>query len=75
MIANKLSLFLLLSMVGLLGVAGYLTLRSDSEFLPPFVIEEPEHDLGELAVGVHDVIFRLTNPAEKPRRVIGLAEG
>jgi hypothetical protein len=71
----QLSRILLLAAVSLLGVAGYLALRPDSDALPPFVVEEADRDLGELTVGVHEVVFRLTNPADRPRRVIGLSEG
>jgi hypothetical protein len=75
MIAKRLSLGLWLAAVFLLGTAAYLALRMNHEYQPAFLIEEPERDLDDLPIGSHTIVFRLTNSANKARRIIGLAEG
>jgi len=71
---KALSRVLLLAAAGLSGLAGYLAVRLPEE-PPPFEVDEPDQDLGELAVGGHEVVFRIRNPADRPRRIIGLQEG
>lgn len=39
------------------------------------VIEVTEQDLGEFAIGVHTVAFRVRNTTLQPQRIIGMAEG
>ncbi len=61
-----------------LGVA--LALREEPEFVavaeePALVIDNPVRDIGEVPVGPFDVSFDVTNPAARPRRIIGFAEG
>lgn len=56
--------------------AGYLLVvpgRLTSE--PPMTVEAPDRDLGNVTMGTREVVFRIGNPADRPRRVIGLAEG
>lgn len=67
-------LFLVIA-VGLLGLAGYLALGSPDRPAPSFAVEQPDRDLGKVGVGSHTLIFRITNPADHPRRILGLAEG
>lgn len=42
---------------------------------PPFVIADPDRDVGAVPLGPLEVTFAITNPAARPRRVIGFAEG
>ena len=42
---------------------------------PPFTINQEEFVLEDCAVGEHEFVLKITNPAEVPRRIIGLAEG
>jgi hypothetical protein len=42
---------------------------------PAFVIDTPDRDLGTVPAGPVDVAFDITNPAGRPRRIIGFAEG
>ena len=58
----------------LLALAGWLAF-APPVVPPPFLVEGPDRDLRRLPVGVHEVAFRITNPAAVPRRIIGLAEG
>lgn len=38
------------------------------------VVEEPEQDLGEQAVGAHTIAFRVRNTAERPQHIVGMTE-
>lgn len=53
---------------------GYLSSTSTA---PPteWIIEEPDRDLGTLAVGTHTVEWRVTNRADSERSILGVAEG
>jgi hypothetical protein len=50
-----------------------LSLRPAAE--SPMVVGPLDTDLGTTAPGSRTLMFTITNPADKPRRVIGLAEG
>jgi len=65
---------LLIIAAGLLGFAGYLALQSSDQPSPAFIVEECDRDLGERPSGAHTLSYRVTNPADRPRRIIGLAE-
>ncbi len=41
----------------------------------PFFVEESELDLGTVAPAPQEVVFRITNRAARPRRVIGVPDG
>lgn len=41
---------------------------------PPWVVSPAAHDLGAVKLGEHVIAFELTNPAAKPRRIVGLLE-
>lgn len=73
---RRLPLLLALLAVGLVAVAGFLYL-TDRPLAPqpPFTVEPTEFDLELIPPGYHDLIVRITNPANVPRRIIGLAEG
>jgi hypothetical protein len=65
--------------VGLTVVGIVLAIRSGSEVAvseeSAFVIDNPDRDLGFVPAGIIEVAFDLTNPAGRPRRIIGFAEG
>jgi hypothetical protein len=42
---------------------------------PAFVIDNPDRDRGTVPLGPIDVVFDVTNPAGRPGRIIGFAEG
>ena len=42
---------------------------------PPLVIAQPDQDLGLIPVGTHQIIFRIENPSDQPRQVLGSAGG
>ena len=41
---------------------------------PAFVIEPIGQDIGRVRVGTRSVVYEITNPADRPRRIIGNAE-
>jgi hypothetical protein len=63
----------------LLGVLGVWLLAYDHAISrnsePAFSIHELDRDLGAVTVGVREVEFVITNPADRPRQIIGLSEG
>ncbi len=42
---------------------------------PAVVVDGPDRDVGAVPVGPVDVAFDITNPADRPRRILGFAEG
>jgi hypothetical protein len=60
--------------VVLLGWAGYSALRPAPSPEPSFVVAPAEHDLGTIPLGEHVIHFAITNPADRPRRILGLNE-
>jgi hypothetical protein len=72
--ARWLARVFLLVAAALLGWAGYLTLRPSGGGESPWGVER-DRDVGEQPVGVRTLIFDLTNPAARSRRILGLAEG
>ena len=42
---------------------------------PPFLIDETDFALDGLPPGEHELVVTITNPADVPRGIIGLAEG
>jgi hypothetical protein len=60
----------------LLGAAAVSYLRSDrTADEPPFAVAPLAIDLGSVPAGDRTLDVTLTNPADRSRRVIGLAEG
>jgi hypothetical protein len=63
--------------LALAGVGGFLFLADTSQ--PPpgqaFVVEQSELHLGELPLGHHLVLIRLTNRSPVPRRILGMTKG
>ncbi len=56
--------------VSLVGLAAYLVCRPQVAPSGPVVqVEEPVRDLGERPLGQSLVVFRLTNPGDRPLRV------
>ena len=41
---------------------------------PAFVIEPIDQDIGRVRIGTRSVVYEITNPAYRPRRIIGNAE-
>jgi hypothetical protein len=66
--------FLVLAALALIGLGGYLALFADRPD-PTFAIDRPERVLEGVRVGAHTVEFGITNPARRPRRIVGLREG
>ena len=64
-----------LAVVGFLFAAGYFAHWSEPRPDPGFIVAPMEHDLGNVPLGTRTVAFAIANPAERPRRIIGLAEG
>lgn len=72
---RRLPLLLGLLAAGLLAAAGYLYLADrPPPPAPPFAVSQTEFDL-TVPPGEHEVVLLVTNPANVPRRIIGLAEG
>lgn len=60
---------------GVLAVIEYRRQPPDPDPDPPWAVSPTTHDLGTVKLGEHVVAFELTNPAAKPRRIVGLNEG
>ena len=64
---------------GLIGWSAFLALRKEPwkqvTEEPPIEIDPVDRDLGEVPRGAVEVAFDVTNPATRPRRIIGFAEG
>ena len=59
-----------------LAAGGYFYVRDrPPEVPPPFVIAETEFNFEDLPLGEHEFVVLITNPANVPRRILGLAEG
>lgn len=69
------SRILLILALLLAASAGFLALQPADGPVPPFTVEPLELDLGPTATGTRTLTYRITNPANVPRRIIGLAEG
>ncbi len=61
--------------VGLLGIAGFLISRPTTTTEPPFQIDALERDLGKVPCTLHEVVIQVTNPADRPRTILGATEG
>jgi hypothetical protein len=72
--AARLPHLLLLVALVLSALGGFAAWRSDTASDPPFRIDRPDRNLGEMTAGPRTVTFRITNPADIPRRIIGLAD-
>src|SRR6476661_1881336 len=73
-----LSRMLLLGAVALAGLASWQMARTPHEIKdagPPLVIDWPAPELGEMGVGGHEVVVRLSNPSARIRYVIGMLSG
>lgn len=60
---------------GVLAVVEYVREERLNRPEPPWVVSPEVADLGEVPVGERVVAFEMTNPADRPRRVVGLNEG
>ncbi len=59
-----------------LAAGGYLYVTDPPPTVPPpFVIAETEFNFETLPPGEQEFVVLITNPANVPRRIIGLAEG
>jgi hypothetical protein len=66
-----LSRVLMLTALGLAGWGAWnLLVKPMSD--PPLRVVWPGPDLGEVAVGAHELVVRVTNPAGQSRRIIGM---
>jgi hypothetical protein len=60
---------------GALAAVEYAREQRPAEPEPAWTITPEEVELGEVPVGEHTVVFEMTNPADRPRRIVGLNEG
>jgi hypothetical protein len=58
-----------------LCAAGYLYATHRPSDALPFVVGPTKIQLGSLPPGEHEVAVTLTNPAQVPRRIVGLVDG
>ena len=59
-----------------LALGGYFfDTERPADVPPPFVVAETEFNFESLPPGEHEFVVLITNPADVPRRIIGLAEG
>jgi len=61
--------------VGLLGWGAYSAFHARPGPDPVCFVTPTEYELGTVPVGDRVVTFAITNPAGKPRQIVGLAEG
>lgn len=73
MTAARLTFGLALLLLGGAAVSFLRSVRTSDE--PPFAVEPLAVDLGSVPAGDRTLTLALTNPADRSRRVIGLAEG
>ena len=59
---------------GAFGLAAYFALRSELVPEPAFIVTPTDMDVGTVPLGDREVAFSVINPADRPRRIIGLAE-
>ncbi len=57
------------------GAVVALLLPSHPAAEPPMAVDPLTADLGAVAPGSRPLTFMVANPADRPRRIIGLAEG
>lgn len=62
-----------LLLLGGASVSFLLSSRATAEL--PFMVDPLAVELGSVPAGDHILTFAITNPADRSRRVIGLAEG
>jgi hypothetical protein len=60
--------------VVLTAASGYFALQPHPTRQPNWTVSDAEQDLGEVTLGIHEVIIRLSNPSNQPRRVVGMTE-
>ncbi|QDU22131.1 hypothetical protein [Urbifossiella limnaea] len=60
---------------GVLAVVEYRREQRMNEPEPPWVVAPEVLDVGEVPVGDRVLTFEMTNPADRPRRIVGLNEG
>ena len=65
----------LVAAAGCLAAGAWLGLRPDAAPEPAFLVADQDRDLGAVPLGDRELVFAVTNPADRPRRIIGLAEG
>ncbi len=57
------------------ALAAYEYFRPEPGPEPAWVVTPEVAELGTVPVGEHVVAFEMTNPADRPRRIVGLNEG
>ncbi len=57
------------------GLAAYEYSRPEPGPEPAWVVTPEVAELGAVPLGEHVVAFEMTNPADRPRRIVGLNEG
>ena len=67
-------LFLALGLI-LLASACYLYFNQEQSPDPDFILETNNITRNDLDPGEHELSIKITNSADRPRRIIGLAEG
>lgn len=60
---------------GALAAVEYAREQRAAEPEPAWVVTPTVAELGEVPVGERVVAFEMTNPADRPRRIVGLNEG
>ena len=72
----RLSRLLFLVAAGLVIVAGWqIVTGTPASPVPVMVVDWPQTKLGDVTIGVHELVVRVTNSTGRPGRVIGMMEG
>lgn len=59
----------------MISIAVYSALQPGPVPELQFIVAPTEADIGPVLLGERNVGFKVTNPSERPRRIIGLKEG
>src|SRR5262245_11313065 len=69
-----LSRLFLLAALALVSLGGYQVLKPSVEPADETVsIDLADRELGRLPLGQHEIVFHITNPSDRPRRIIGFS--
>ena len=71
---RRLSIIFGVVTIALFGLSAFVAMKPPPDSLH-FVIDECDRDLRDCAVGDSILTFRITNPTDRPGRIIGLVEG